>query len=153
MSINPQMKKTVDSVTTRVKNLLADKKNIDAQIKDLVDSCAEQTGVRAKNIKQLAKDKMMSKEERADKIAAEEQLDSLRVALGLLKDLPLGQAAIEARDQEESEKPAKKAKAKAEKKPKAKAKSVKPKPSKEVEQDEFEAAAPMMTEEEAAYAH
>jgi uncharacterized protein (UPF0335 family) len=117
--MNPTTRNKLNEATKRIAALESERKTLGFEIKELIDTAYEQTGVRKKNIKALAKLQAYSKEERADFMEAEEQFDECAVALGLLKDLPLGQAAMEASKKDDEEKKPK-AKDKPKSKPKAK---------------------------------
>lgn len=116
--MNPVTKGKLDAATKRIAKLESQRKELGFQIKGEIDAAYEATGVRKKNIKGLAKLQGYSSEERKEFMEAEEQFDECAVALGLLKDLPLGQAAVSASKKDDGDKkPKTKDKAKPKKAP------------------------------------
>lgn len=94
--MNKDEKKDLDSATERIAALMNDKKEIDDEIAEIVAECAEKTGLRKGNIRKAARERNMDDLERADRRLVEEEMDQIRHALGILADLPLGEAAVEA---------------------------------------------------------
>lgn len=105
--MNPTTKNKLNEATKQIAKLEAERKALGFEIKGLIDTAYESTGVRKKNIKALAKLQGFSKEERAEFMEAEEQFDECAVALGLLKDTPLGQASLASSKKDDDEKKSK----------------------------------------------
>ena len=81
-------KETLESYVSRIENLLADKKVIQEDIKELY-LVAKNQGLNTRALRKLISERAKP----VDK-ALEETLDMYRAALGLLSDTPLGEAAI-----------------------------------------------------------
>ena len=73
------------------------------EMKELADSAWEKCEVKAKVIKQLAKEKGWDEVKRMAQRQAEESLDQCRKALGMLADLPLGEHAQERQKKRQKE--------------------------------------------------
>lgn len=87
MSSNSDLKLFVE----RLESLAGEKQDIADQIKD-VKAEAKAAGYDLKVIAELLKLRRMKPSDRAER---EELLESYKAALGMLHDLPLGQAAME----------------------------------------------------------
>jgi hypothetical protein len=93
---NPKLAQAVE----RIVKLTARSKEIGFEINEVADAAYEAGLVRVPNapaarkvLKRLAKDSIASDVEREEQRLIEETIDECRAALGLLADLPLGQAA------------------------------------------------------------
>lgn len=93
--MNKDDKKKLSAYAERVARLLTDKKEIDKEINEVLAEAAEKLQLQKGNIRKAAKELNLDAAERADKRAAEEEMEQIRHALGLLADTPLGQAAQE----------------------------------------------------------
>lgn len=80
-------------IVERLKAINADVQSLKWEAKELADSAWEKAGVRPKVVKQLAKESAWDQVQREAQRQHEEALDTCRAALGLLADLPLGEAA------------------------------------------------------------
>ena len=94
--MNQTEKKQLESYTERVAKLLEEKREIDDEIKELIAEASEKLGLRKGNIRKAAKEWNLSELDRADRRQVEEEMHEIRSALGLLADLPLGEAAMDA---------------------------------------------------------
>lgn len=92
--MTPEEKK-LDDYTDRLARLMTEKKELNETINELVTEAADKCGETKKVIKALVKEKAMSEIERAEQRLHEERVDHLRAKLGLLADLPLGEAAVD----------------------------------------------------------
>jgi hypothetical protein len=92
-SLNTDEKKKLSSIVDEVAGMLSGIKDTQEQIKELCVAAAEKCNVQAKVVKHLAKEKNFNEEERLKQRQYEEEVDSCRVALGLLADTPLGEHA------------------------------------------------------------
>jgi len=78
----------------QIAQLQTEKKSKDDEINEAVALAAEKFELNKRTIKALAKDTRSNEMERAERRLQEEELDQCRAALGLLADLPLGEAAV-----------------------------------------------------------
>lgn len=85
----------IKSYVERVERLLEEKANIQADIKDIWAE-AKSAGFDVKTLKKIVKLRAADPQELREQ---EETLEMYMNALGMLADLPLGQAAIEKRGQ------------------------------------------------------
>lgn len=91
--MNKDEKKQLDSYTERIAKLFNDRKEIDDEIAELTAEAAEKLNLRKGNIRKAAKERNMDDLDRADIRQREDELSEIRHALGILADLPLGEAA------------------------------------------------------------
>jgi len=87
---NSQLK----SIVERVVQLEEEKKERGDSIKEIMEE-AKSNGHDVKAIKALVKISMETADQRAKRLTYEEILETYKSALGMLYDLPLGQAATE----------------------------------------------------------
>jgi len=93
-------KSKLSKIVNRAVEINAKVQALKWELKELADSAWKACGVKAKTIKQLAKEAAWDDVQRDEQRLLEEKLDECRLALGMLKDLPLGQAAAEAAGRE-----------------------------------------------------
>jgi len=91
-------KKKLTHHLERIQALTEEKKALEGDIKEHIEAASEETGLTKVVVKQLAKEWAMSRLEREAQRLHEEEMDKLRVAIGMLADTPLGMAAMEDRD-------------------------------------------------------
>jgi hypothetical protein len=94
--MTPQEKQHLTRIVERTKAINAQVQELKWEAKELADSAWDKCGVKPKVVKQLAKEAAWDQVQREERRQFEESLDQCRTALGLLADLPLGQAATAA---------------------------------------------------------
>lgn len=87
--------KALTHIVQRIAKLNADVKEANFEIKELADSAWEKCGKSPKAVKQLAKESAWDAVKRKAQQDLEEEIDQGRLALGMLSDTPLGEAAID----------------------------------------------------------
>ncbi len=85
-------KKKLQARLDRMTKLIEERKELGDELKELVELTAEESGKTKAVIKQLAKEWGMSQLEREGQRLHEEEMDRLRISLGMLG--PLGEAAM-----------------------------------------------------------
>ena len=99
MSAEPQRGgndiKALTHIVQRIAKLNGEIKEANFEIKELADSAWEKCGKSAKAVKQLAKESAWDAVKRKAQQDLEEEVDAGRLALGMLSDTPLGEAAID----------------------------------------------------------
>jgi len=86
--------KSLAYIVGRVAELNTQMQEAKWEIKELADSAWEKAGVRAKVVKQLAREQAWDAVKREDQRQYEESLDECRAKLGMLADTPLGESAL-----------------------------------------------------------
>lgn len=87
---NAQLK----SIIERLENREQAKQEVADEIKEILKE-AEGNGYTAAALRAIVKEIRLDKAKKAKKVELAETIDMYKVALGLLVDLPLGQAAVE----------------------------------------------------------
>lgn len=87
---NAQLK----SIIERIENREQAKQEIADEIKDIYKE-AEGNGYTAAALRAIVKEIRLDKSKKAKRAELAETIDTYKAALGLLSDLPLGQAAVE----------------------------------------------------------
>jgi uncharacterized protein (UPF0335 family) len=104
--MTPGERTALTQIVERTKAINAEVQALKWEAKELAESAWDKAGVRPKVVKQLAKEAAWDQVKREEQRQHEEALDQCRAALGLLADLPLGQAAQE-REDHQAEQPTK----------------------------------------------
>ncbi|HWE19672.1 MAG TPA: hypothetical protein VG758_21225 [Hyphomicrobiaceae bacterium] len=94
--MTPGEKQRLVGDVERIKVLNAEIQSAKWTIKEIADAAWDAYGVKGKVVKQLAKEAAWDQVQREERRQFEGSLDECRAALGLLADLPLGQAAAAA---------------------------------------------------------
>lgn len=81
-------------IVARIQHLNGEMKAARFEIKELADLSWDACGVSAKAVKQMAKEASWDAIARERQKQLEEEVDQCRNALGMLSDLPLGEAAL-----------------------------------------------------------
>lgn len=102
MSLTVDEKKALAPIVERHAKLNAEIQAKKWEQKELEESAWEKAGVDAKCVKQLSKESAWDDVKREKQRQFEEKMDHCRVALGMLLDTPLGQAAEQAESEETS---------------------------------------------------
>lgn len=92
--MEPAEKKDFKAKIDQIAKKQLEKKEMDDDINDLVATAAEKFGVSKKLVKSLAKETRMSDVERSEQKLFEGEMHHYREQLGILADLPLGEAAL-----------------------------------------------------------
>lgn len=92
--MNQDDKAKLKAVCEYVAGRLKEKKEIDDDIAEHIADAAEKLQLRKGNIRKAAKEMLLDELERADRRLNEEELDQIRLALGILADTPLGESAV-----------------------------------------------------------
>lgn len=93
LSLNSDDKKKLTNFVGLASSRLAQIKELQDEIKELCADAEEAIGVKSKVLRQLAKERNWNDAERAEQQRLEADLDVCRLALGMLADTPLGEAA------------------------------------------------------------
>jgi hypothetical protein len=91
--VTPGEKQQLTRIVERTKAINAQVQELKWEAKEIAESAWDKCGVKPKVVKQLAKEAAWDQVQREERRQFEESLDECRAALGLLADLPLGQAA------------------------------------------------------------
>lgn len=80
-------------IVERAARMMEEIKESQAELKSFLSEASEELQIGKASLRQAAKEMNMDDGERAQIAAREQELDQLRSTLGILADLPLGQAA------------------------------------------------------------
>ena len=92
--MNTDEKNNLTHIVNRYAELNRQQQEAKWEQKELADSAWDKAGVKAKVVKQLAKEQAWDAVQRETQRQHEESLDECRSALGMLLDTPLGESAM-----------------------------------------------------------
>jgi hypothetical protein len=95
--MTPQEKQHLTRIVNDYARMNAEIQSLKWDQKALAESAWDKAGVKPRVVKQLAKESAWDDVRREEQRQLEESLDECRAALGMLADLPLGQAATQPR--------------------------------------------------------
>jgi len=95
--MTPQEKQHLTRIVNDYARMNAEIQALKWDQKELAESAWDKAGVKPNVVKQLAKESAWDNVRREEQRQLEESLDECRAALGMLADLPLGQAATQPR--------------------------------------------------------
>jgi hypothetical protein len=91
--MNPSDTQALTSDVRRIAEINAKVQALKWHGKEIADAAWDKYGIKAKVVRQLAKESAWDAVQREERRQLEESLDECRAALGMLADLPLGEAA------------------------------------------------------------
>jgi hypothetical protein len=91
--MNPSDTQALTRDVQRIAEINAKVQELKWQGKEIADAAWDKYGIKAKVVRQLAKESAWDAVQREERRQHEESLDECRAALGMLADLPLGEAA------------------------------------------------------------